>query len=129
FRQPRIRRLRSFTMPLEIKNIEAADGSNFAYNDRVVMGAQFNLVNNSSPGAIASVAVDAAGSYESLPVIGTTGNGSGATLVAKMKALTAVVAAAGTGYLPGDTITLTGGTFTTAAVMTIDTSKLVSAAV
>jgi hypothetical protein len=35
--------------------------------------------------------------------------------------------AAGTGYAPGDTITLAGGTFTTASTLTVSTTKVVSA--
>lgn len=41
----------------------------------------------------------------------------------------AAISAAGTGYVNGDTITLTGGTFTTAMVVTAATLQLISASV
>lgn len=40
-----------------------------------------------------------------------------------------VISAAGTGYAPGNVITLTGGTFTTAATLTVATTKVVSATI
>lgn len=43
--------------------------------------------------------------------------------------ISAVVAAAGTAYVPGDTITLAGGTFATAMTLTVATTKVVSATV
>ena len=44
-------------------------------------------------------------------------------------AVTAVAAAAGTVYAPTDTVTLTGGTFSAATVLTVATTKIISAAV
>lgn len=41
----------------------------------------------------------------------------------------AVISAAGTGYVPGEKITLTGGTFTSAMVLAVATTKVVSATV
>lgn len=41
--------------------------------------------------------------------------------------VTLALTAAGTGYAPGDTITLAGGTFTTASTLTVSTTKVVSA--
>lgn len=41
----------------------------------------------------------------------------------------ATMAAAGTAYAPADTITLTGGTSTTATILTVATTKIISAAV
>lgn len=43
--------------------------------------------------------------------------------------ISAVIAAAGTAYVPGDTITLAGGTFATAMQLTVATTKVVSATV
>ncbi|HEV2917553.1 MAG TPA: hypothetical protein VGW78_07470 [Candidatus Babeliales bacterium] len=78
---------------------------------------------------ISSVTVATAGSYATLPTLGTSGPGSGATLNATMKAVSAVVVAAGTGYAPADTITLTGGSHTVNAILNVATTKLVSVAV
>lgn len=78
---------------------------------------------------LSGVSVINAGSYATLPTFGTTGNGSGATLVGTMKAVSATIAAAGTGYVPADTITLTGGTHTISSILTVATTKLVSIAV
>src|SRR6478752_4582041 len=116
-------------MPLDIREVEVVDGSTIANQDRVVMGLLAGIPNLSSPGAIASVAVNTSGAYGSLPVIGTSGNGSSASLVARMKVVAAAVAAAGSGYAPGDTITFTGGTASQQGIMTINTSKLVGVAV
>lgn len=44
-------------------------------------------------------------------------------------ALTATPVAAGTDYIPTDTITLSGGTSSTAAILTVDTVKIITAAV
>jgi hypothetical protein len=78
---------------------------------------------------ISSVSVTAAGSYATLPTAGTTGNGTGAVFALTMKAVSATAAAAGTGYAPTNTITLTGGTHTINTVLTVATTKLVSVAV
>lgn len=115
-------------MPLQIHDHEVVDGSNLKYTDRVIFGLKSNFANLSSPGVISSVAVTAAGSYATLPTVGTSGNGSGATLVPHMKAISSVVTAVGTGYAPGDTVTFVGGTGT-APILTISTTKLVSSAV
>jgi hypothetical protein len=78
---------------------------------------------------ISSVSVATAGSYATLPTLGTTGPGSGAVLNARMKVVSATVAAAGTGYAPADTITLTGGSHTINGIVNVVTTKLVSVAV
>lgn len=105
-----------------LREIEAVDGSTFANTDRAVLGFQGNAANLSGPGPISAVTVTNAGSgYTSLPTLGTSGNGSGASLSPNMKALAATLQAAGSGYAPGDTITLTGGTHSAAIVITVDT--------
>lgn len=78
---------------------------------------------------ISGVSVSTAGSYATLPTFSTTGNGSGAVLEGTMKAVSATVAAAGTGYAPSDTITITGGTHTINSIFTVSRTKLVSIAV
>src|SRR5947208_506052 len=64
-----------------------------------------------------------------VPTLVTTGPGVGATFASHMDALTVTDVAAGSGYSPADTITLTGGTFSAAVQLTVATTKLVSAAV
>ncbi len=72
-------------------------------------------------------AVTAAGSgYTSLAAAITGGGGSGATGTVTGKAISGVPAAAGTGYAPADTITITGGTAATASIFTVATTKPVS---
>jgi len=83
------------------------------------------LVTASLSTGIASVTVTAEGSYTTLPTLGTSGPGSGATLNPVMKAITAAVAGGGTGYVASDTITLAGGTFTTASVLTVNAASQV----
>lgn len=78
---------------------------------------------------VSSVSVTAAGSYATMPTFAITGPGSGATLYGVMESISAVAAAAGTGYAPADTITLTGGTHSANAVLTVNTAALVSCAV
>lgn len=78
---------------------------------------------------ISGVTVLTAGSYATLPTLGTSGSGSGAVLAATMKSVSATVAAAGTGYVPADTITITGGSHTISSIFNVATTKLVSVAV
>ncbi len=87
--------------------------------------------NDQLSGRVETYTVTNAGSgYSSIPTVAITGGGgSGATATARMKVLTAPPAAAGTGYAPGDTVTLAGGTSTTAGVLTVATAKAVSAAI
>ena len=60
----------------------------------------------------------------------TGGNGgTGAAATAIMKAVSATTSAAGSGYAPGHTITLAGGTSTQAVVLTVQSAGVVGAAV
>jgi hypothetical protein len=87
------------------------------------------LVNASVSNAISSVTVTAAGSYATLPVLSTSGPGVGATLVPVMENVASLAVAIGSGYVVADTITLTGGTHTTASIVTVATVGLASAAI
>lgn len=89
-----------------------------------------NAVQIETDGAsIASVIVDSVGSYATIPTLSASAPGSGATFTTTMQAVSAVPAAAGSGYNVGETITAAGGTSATAAVFEIATTELVSAAI
>jgi len=77
------------------------------------------IVIASLPTSISAGNVVTAGSYATLPSISVGSPGTGASLSPRMKAVSATIGASGTGYASGDTITLTGGTFTTAIVITV----------
>jgi hypothetical protein len=57
------------------------------------------------------------------------GHGGDGAATASLMAVSGVVGTAGTGHAPGDILTLTGGTSTTASKVAVATTKLVSAAV
>lgn len=82
---------------------------------------------------ISGVTITSSGSsYITIPTLSVSGNGDGASLVARMKALVLNVGTqqAGLGsYAPGDTFTLAGGTSTTAVGGTVQTTQTVSATV
>lgn len=70
---------------------------------------------------IGAVTVTTPGSgYTSIPTFAAT-VGSGATFIGAMGANAATLASGGSGYAAGDKITLTGGTFSQAAIITVDT--------
>lgn len=77
---------------------------------------------------IASVTITSAGTYTSVPT--ATASSGSATFSTRMKLLSgSTVNAAGTGYAIGNVLTLSGGTKTTAATVTVATAKLVSATI
>ena len=78
--------------------------------------------------SISSVTVTAAGNYASIPAISAT-IGSGAVFVPTMKVVAANIATAGTGYVPADTVTFSGGTASQQAIATVATTQLVSSVV
>lgn len=79
--------------------------------------------------AISSVTITSPGSYATMPTLTTTGPGFGAVISPRASVVGAAPAAAGTGYAPNDTITFTGGTSTTTAIVTINNTKLVGVSV
>lgn len=76
------------------------------------------LVRAGLSGTISAATVVTAGSYVTLPSLTAT-IGTLATLTPTMKAVSAAIASGGTDYAVNDTITLAGGTFGTAAVLTV----------
>jgi hypothetical protein len=103
-----------------------ADAVNLGQNQ---MRGPSQLCTAATGNVISSVTVDTAGSYATLPSFSTSGPGSGETLNGTMKVVSATRAAAGTGYAPADTITLTGGSHTISGIVNVDTTRLVSVAV
>jgi hypothetical protein len=124
--------------------VPAAGGSSYVQNDKITLSggtfgtaAVFNVDTVDGGGAVLTVSVDTEGDYTatpSNPVSTTGGTGSGCTLTVTWKAkygwvleretqqaVSAVVAAGGTGYSVNDKLTLVGGTFGTAAIFNVDT--------
>lgn len=86
-----------------------------------------NVPTQASDSVTAINVTNAGTGFTGVPSVALTGGGgSGATAAALMEALTAVPAAAGTGYAPNNTITLAGGTFSAATVLTVLTTQLVA---
>ncbi len=77
---------------------------------------------------IQSVAVSTPGSYATLPTLTTIGAGAGAILAPTMQAVSGTIVAVGSGYAPSDTITLAGGTFGAAALLSVTSTQLASVA-
>lgn len=83
---------------------------------------------NASGDSVASITVTAPGSYATLPVVSISAPGAGAVLSLHMQAVSATIAAAGTGYAPSNTIVLTGSTGTN-PTLNVVTTKVVSATI
>lgn len=81
------------------------------------------------PDAVASLTITIPGAYSNtVPLISFNGGGgSGAAAFAVMYGLVGTDVAAGSGYANGNTITISGGTFSTASVLTVNSTTLVSA--
>lgn len=85
---------------------------------------------NVSGNSIGSITVTNPGAnYTSVPTVTAGTPGTGAVLTASMLANGAVAVAAGTGYVPAETLTVAGGTTADAATLTIATTKVVSATI
>jgi hypothetical protein len=83
-------------------------------------------VNISNGGTVTAITRTAAGSaYTSSPTVAitapTTAGGVQGTATVTIGASTAVVVGGGTGYTAGDTLTIVGGTFTSASQLTVST--------
>jgi hypothetical protein len=82
-------------------------------------------VNISNGGTVTAITGTTTGSYTVVPTITisapTTAGGTQATGTVAMQAITVTLQSGGSGYAIGDTITLTGGTFTQAVVVTVAT--------
>lgn len=82
-------------------------------------------VNISNGGTVTAITGTTTGSYTVVPTITisapTTAGGTQATGTVAMQAITITLNSGGSGYAIGDTITLTGGTFTQAVVLTVAT--------
>jgi hypothetical protein len=83
---------------------------------------------NRSGNTIESITVTAPGSYATIPTVAIVGSGTGASVLPTMKAISATVTTAGTTYAPGDIITATGGTSTSAVQFTVSNTEVISLA-
>jgi hypothetical protein len=85
-----------------------------------IVGGNVNIANG---GTVTAITGTAAGSYTTVPTITisapTTAGGVQATGTCAMNAVTISVASGGSGYAIADTITLTGGTFSTSIILTV----------
>lgn len=80
-----------------------------------------NAVKVNTPGdSVTSVTITAAGSYETLPTLTATAPGSGCAINALMAAASSAVVAQGTGYAPGDSLSIVGGTSGAGDPVTLD---------
>jgi len=90
-----------------------------------------NILNGD--GSIDSITIDNPGAYTSMPTIGLTGPGSGATLVPRAYAISATLQSNPTGntsYAPGDDVFLSDSSSSeVAAVLNVDTTGVYSAAI
>jgi len=82
-------------------------------------------VNISNGGTVTAITGTALGSYTTVPTITisapTTAGGTQATGTVAMQALVTTIQSGGSGYAIGDTITFTGGTFSTPVTLTVAT--------
>lgn len=118
-------------MPLQLHDVEVLSGSTgLSRQDRLTVGLQARVANPSGLGTIVDGVFqgDERGVYTSLPtLVQTTDEGSGGTFTFNMSVIAnPAITAAGTGYLPADTITFAGGTGT-APILTVAKTKLISA--
>lgn len=98
--------------------MDAAQFLQYASDLRVVRANATGLTNASSAtDSVASVTVTAPGTgYDDIPTISFTGDGTGATAEATLKVVLVSIAAAGSGYVVGDTFTLNIGAGTEATI-------------
>ncbi len=95
-------------------------------------GAGFTATAVTTAGAVTAVTVTTSGTeFHSIPTIVFSGNGGSGALatVPDLQAVSADVKEAGTGYLPGDTITITNANATAPAVFTVEAVRLISATI
>jgi hypothetical protein len=100
---------------------EAIIGTAATQNTIVAPGATYPIVDAATTSKVGSVVVENGGSgYTSKPTVGFSSGAASAT-VGNMKLTGIAIAAAGSGYKPGDELTIdaTGGTAVTAAKITV----------
>lgn len=115
-------------------NIMALYGTTVANDAAYQAPGTYGLPTTATAGGIGSITIGGTNNaYTTVPGFSVAGDtGSGFTGTVRMKVATAAVNAAGTGYAPADTITLTLGTpvsSATRAIITVATTKVVSATI
>ncbi len=121
-------------MSLPFHTIDMVPGSDApAMADRLLIGKLADYPVPGPIGELTGAVVNAVGSgYTSIPTV-TAATGSGATIAASMALATSVAAtsggAASHSYVPGDTLTLTGGTASQQAILEVLSTLLVNGTV
>jgi hypothetical protein len=99
-----------------------------------VIGSSYSTGKIYVSNSITALTVSDPGSgYVTIPALTIEASSGGGTLatatVSSLKVVSASISSAGSGYTLGDTVTATGGTFTTAAILTASAGKLATLAI
>lgn len=105
-------------MAFDKHTIQMLKGSDNTSLDMEIIGKK-TISHYGASAAISSVTVTSMGLSNSVMTLTLTGPGSGAVLVPHMRVAAVGVLTSGVEYGPGDVLTVTGGTFTTAAQFTV----------
>ena len=126
-------------MGIDVHTIDQINGSNFNRQDRVLLAMSTALATPPSSTSVTVLGAITAGTgftnINTVSLAPSGGTGSGLTAIpTSIKAVSSTVATPGTGYVPNDTVTQTGGTLQpagpgAASVLTVATTKVVSATV
>ena len=126
-------------MAIESRVTSKLNGSQFNRSDRILMGMLAGVATPASATSVTVLGSITPGTgftnISTVTLAPTGGTGSGLmALASSLKAVSSTVVAAGTGYVPADTITQAGGTLQpggpgAASVLTVATTKAVSATV
>jgi hypothetical protein len=118
------------SLPSKINPVKDFNFPVFCSRSSAYISQGVTLVQRAS--GITGVIVESPGSYSTLPTLSVVGDGVGASLSAIMLANSAIPVTAQSGagsYAPNDTITLSGGTFSQAAVLRVTNTMVQSATV
>lgn len=103
------------------QNIKMLKGSDNVTLESEIIGKKVNFAHTGGKGAVTSVTITNGGLLSAVPTLTTTGNGSGASFTPILAAQGFVITGLGTGYSVNDVLTLSGGTSTLTAQVTVNT--------